>query len=135
MYCKHCGNELPENSNFCPVCGKSIEDTKQEAEEATFEPINEIVDFKRDEHGGSILKFSILGLAFAASFFLSFLGIIFAAISKHKVATYIAEYGETQGRATVGKHLGIAAIISSIVMTVFFTLYLSIIVLAVLLSA
>ena len=115
MYCKHCGNELPENSNFCPVCGKSIEDTKQEAEEATFEPINEIVDFKRDEHGGSILKFGILGLAFAVSFYFSLLGLIFSIVARVKVKSYIREYGETDGKATVGKHLSVAGSIVSII--------------------
>ena len=24
-YCDECGNELAENSNFCPNCGKKIE--------------------------------------------------------------------------------------------------------------
>ena len=26
MYCKHCGNQLPDNALFCPACGKSVND-------------------------------------------------------------------------------------------------------------
>lgn len=26
MYCKYCGNELADNSAFCNICGKKIEE-------------------------------------------------------------------------------------------------------------
>ena len=30
MFCKYCGNELPEGANFCSRCGKIIEEIPQE---------------------------------------------------------------------------------------------------------
>lgn len=28
MFCPNCGNEIPQNSNYCPVCGKKLKDVK-----------------------------------------------------------------------------------------------------------
>ena len=30
MYCKKCGNEMPDNSEFCAKCGAKIEATQPE---------------------------------------------------------------------------------------------------------
>ena len=123
MYCSHCGNELPENANFCPECG-NFTTTGAGTTTITVDPM---IDAKaaqeKDDLGGSILKFSILGLAFGCSGFLALLGIIFTAIAKKKVRAYIAKFGETEGRATVGKILTIPGLIVSIFFTVFFALY------------
>ena len=32
MYCKHCGKEIPENSEFCTFCGKAVNISKLKAE-------------------------------------------------------------------------------------------------------
>ena len=137
MYCKYCGNELPQSANFCSACGKINEDAKHTAEEQKTseyfeEPVevqlDDIFDAERRSLGNSILKFSILGLSFACSFFLSLLGLIFTCVSRSKLRAYIAKFGETSGPATVGKHLGIAALIVSIVMMVFFALYILILI-------
>ena len=29
MYCKHCGKQIDDNSNFCTFCGKHLVDTKK----------------------------------------------------------------------------------------------------------
>ena len=32
MYCRKCGNEIPDNSAFCPKCGNSMTGKKDETE-------------------------------------------------------------------------------------------------------
>ena len=88
-------------------------------------------DAERDDLGGVILKFGIMSLAFGLTGLLSLLGLIFACVAKSKVNAYIAKYIETQGRASVGKALSTAGLITSIVYTAFFTLYIFIIIIAI----
>ena len=123
MYCKYCGNPLPENSNFCTVCGKITDDINEQINDQA--PKTEIVDPDREDkndRGGSILKFAILGLVFSTTFWMSPLGLIFAIVSRIKVNSYIDTYGETEGRATVGNHLGRVAFIVNIVFCALLTL-------------
>ena len=144
MFCKFCGNQLPDGANFCPKCGKINDDVENAStgdfgsesakESATFftDATSDYVpvqlfdneeEFERDERGGDILKMAILGLAFGASGLLSFLGIIFSAIARGKVSAYLAKYGETRGRATVGNTLSKVGLGVSIGYTVFFFFY------------
>lgn len=137
MFCKHCGNELPENANFCPVCGSYTSEIPQTpATQPTVETptVDEAYEKERSEQGNSVLKFAILGLAFGMTFFLSALGLIFAIISRVKLNTYVRLYGETKGPATVGKHLGTAGLITSIILSALFALYVLIIVLMIITS-
>ena len=119
MICKHCGNNIENNATFCPICGKIVSD-------GTSVGVVEIDcdDERRDSLGGRILGFGIMSLVFVNTFFLSFLGIIFGAIAKHKAARYADEFGETTGRATVGKHMGKIGLILGIVMTVLCVFYI-----------
>ena len=127
MFCKYCGQEIAPNTFFCPACGKFVSDSNQSQEDnptPTVSCTEDTVDVEeKDELSGSILKFSILGLAFGSSGLLSLLGLIFSIVSKCKLNSYLKKFGETTGRATVGKHLGIAAMITSIVMIPIFLLY------------
>lgn len=42
MLCNHCGAEIPENSRFCGVCGRSLEmEPAREAEETVQQPVSE----------------------------------------------------------------------------------------------
>ena len=139
MFCKFCGNELPEGANFCTKCGKVVSPDDIPAAgvsapvtaEYEYVPYEEPQDAERDSRGGSILKFAILGLAFACSFYLSFLGLVFSIIARVKVKRYVSRYNETQGRATVGRHLSVAALVASIV----FTAILAIIVIVMVIAA
>ena len=139
MFCKFCGNELPEGANFCTKCGKVVSPddiplagvSAPVTAEYEYVPYEEPKDAERDSRGGSILKFAILGLAFACSFYLSFLGLVFSIIARVKVKRYVSRYNETQGRATVGKHLSVAALVASIV----FAAILAIIVIVMVIAA
>ena len=66
----------------------------------------------------SILVFGILGVAFACTFYFSFLGIIFSAIAKGKVKKYIAEGYMLSGKSKVGSILATVGLILGIVLTV-----------------
>ena len=150
MFCKYCGNQLPEAANFCPRCGKINGDgeytggfqTPNESEPVTFftdatpdyepaEAVNEAEEQERNAAGGGILTMAILSLAFAESFFLSWLGIIFAGIARKRVAAYLENYRETRGRATVGNILSKIGLGISIAMTAGFALWLFIMIMAI----
>ena len=128
MFCKYCGNQLPEDAKFCPKCGKVTEEQANNYSSYEPEPIvfndvkNDFVSKQKDEDAGSILKFAILGLAFSVP--VSILGLIFTIIAKSKVKRFIYKYGDTEGRATVGKHLTIPVMISSIFFMVFWFIYI-----------
>lgn len=83
---------------------------------------------EREQLSGRILTFSILSLVFMSTGCLSLLGLIFACVAKSKVKTYVQRFGATEGRATVGKHLSTAGLISSIIVTAIFVLYVFIVV-------
>ena len=80
------------------------------------------------ESGGSILKFAILSLAFGSTFILSFLGIIFASISRAKMRDYVLRYGELDAPGKGGKGIGIAGTVVSWVMTGILILYVVVII-------
>ena len=145
MFCKYCGNELPELANFCPKCGKINEDTIKENdnveakisnEEATYgantanvvneapvEPVDPFKEEKR-ELGNNILKFAIMGLAFGLSFYLSVVGIVFSIIARCKVNNYIKRFGHTERQATVGNSLSKAGMAVSISFSVLCTIFM-----------
>ena len=131
MFCKYCGNQLPDDANFCPKCGKVTDEktnntnesySSYEPEPIAFEEVNQnFASIQKSEDAGSILKFSILGLAFSTV--LSLLGLIFTIVAKSKVKKFIKKYGDTEGRATVGKHLTIPGMILSIFFMIFWFIY------------
>ncbi len=119
MYCQFCGKEHADYVSFCPYCGRQI-NKSEVVEEKTVAPV---LDREKDDLGGEVLKFGILGLAFGCSGLLSLLGLIFSIIARAKAREFARRYGETEGRATVGKHLGKAGLIVSISLTAFFIVY------------
>ena len=65
---------------------------------------------EKDDLGGSILKYAILGLAFGSTFWLAILGLAFTIVARAKLSTYVSKFYETEGRASVGKALSIAGL-------------------------
>ena len=134
MFCKYCGNQLSDDAKFCSKCGK-ITDANETVVNPTdydffsVEPITPQLDYmqgqamyEKDRKAGAILKFAILGLALTCTFYLSLLGVIFSMIARAKSRKYIRLYGETNGRATVGRHLSLAGVIAGWVIVGFLAL-------------
>lgn len=57
-------------------------------------------------------------------------GLIFAIIAKKKIGQYLPQYGELTGAAKVGKILGTIGLVFSIIFTVFWSIYLIAIIVA-----
>ncbi|MBR6109489.1 MAG: zinc-ribbon domain-containing protein [Clostridia bacterium] len=115
MFCSNCGAQLNEGSNFCHVCGQAAGALiKKEKAPVVNEPKG---------NPTPVLVWGILGLAFALSGPISFLGIIFSCIGRGKAAEYVDRYGDESKQATVGRNLSKAGLIVGIVMTVLFVLY------------
>lgn len=136
MFCKYCGNELTDDAKFCSKCGKIVE-TAEETKDDFFQDANDytverqyspVEEKKKEDLGRKILVYAILGLAFASTWALSILGVIFAGKAKKKIAEYIALYGETEGVASVGKALNIPAMIISWISFGALLLYISVII-------
>lgn len=120
MYCKHCGTQLGEASKFCPNCGAAQTSEPAHEPEILLDPSKEM---RKDNLAGEVLKWGIMSLAFSSSGLLALLGWIFAGTAKKKVTAYESEFGETTGRARVGKILGKVGLGVGIGYTIFFTLY------------
>ena len=121
MYCAHCGNELSPEATFCDKCGKLV--AKKIDQVTNVDVSTPCVDEctctqtqdqqVKDSKAASILKFSILSLCFGITGLLSVLGIIFSFVARKKINNYIKLYGETNGKASVGKSINIGATIVS----------------------
>ena len=126
MFCKFCGSEIPEDGAFCVKCGKvnepvgeddrgtvivrpitcDSEGPEQTAERAAVEA--------QKSAGSRILMFAIFGIACALTGGLSGVGLVFSLLARTKLGHYRIRYGATTGRATVGKHLSVAAIVMNV---------------------
>ena len=140
MFCTFCGNQLADDARFCTKCGAPVvEDNKENAIEAEILDASgdyEVIeDAEKSSRASSILTLGILSLAFSVSVFLPLVGIILGFVCKSKVSAFIGDYGDTEGKATVGKHLSTAGIIAGFALSVFLFLYVLIIVASILLSA
>ncbi len=141
MFCSKCGSSIPDDSVFCPNCGASFASNAAPVNQA---PVNPAPAYQQyaptptpvyqtstgagspDERAAakSVLIFGILALAFACSFYLSIVGIVFAFIAFSKARAYERNYGPATGKAKVGKIFSIVSIPVSIVMTIIFVIWL-----------
>jgi hypothetical protein len=139
MYCKYCGNKLDEQATFCSKCGKRVEEEIDAFDQPVFKNTEE--EDQKSKLGSPILGFGITSMIFAfISFILSscalsiaaiafegiiiysaltvmfpILGVIFAAESRSRAKEYKMVFGETNGKATVGKNIALPALIINIV--------------------
>ena len=124
MFCKYCGSELSEETNFCTKCGKLHDGFHPDDDGAVVvQPIVYTEDAEswnsdalaKKAYGEMILTYSILGLSFGVTGFLSILGLVFSIIARTKLSTYREQFGQPIGRVTLGKYLSLAGIVASIV--------------------
>lgn len=92
------------------------------------EPEATVVNEETNALGKATLIFGIIGLAFSLSFYMSFLGIIFSAIGRGKLKSYLASGGELAGKAKVGGILSKLGLIFGIILTAFFVIWLFVII-------
>lgn len=136
MNCKQCGAIMPPQAIICPYCGcdsrtPSVQTLNnspryQQPVQAQYvqpQPQPVYVTPQQQAEASSILVFGILGLAFACTFWLSFLGIIFSAIDRSKVNNYLYRYGFLSGKSKVGNILSRIGLPVAIVLTAFAVVY------------
>ena len=91
MYCMTCGAAIPEGSEFCIKCGASQTDLPVPVETEEYPVYDAAPEWTWPVTPTNVLVWAILGLAFACTFYLSFLGIIFSAIGIGKAKAFRAE--------------------------------------------
>lgn len=140
MFCNQCGGEVPNGVGFCPNCGAPVEQPQQpqyaqpepqypqpdpqyqqldpQYQQPVYaQPMAPVGDPQERELAKSILIFGILAIAFACSYYIAFMGIVFGAITSGKVKQYVAMY-PLAGKAKTGSILGKVGLIVGIVLTV-----------------
>ena len=124
MFCDKCGAQLNDNSRVCPQCGAPIH-----GEEMNITTTSTYAGSLGDPK--PVLVWGILGLAFACTFFLSFLGIIFSAVGLKKANAYnqFTNFADS-GQAKTGRALSKAGLIVGIILTVLCVIYVIVIVAA-----
>ena len=126
MYCMTCGAEIPEGSEFCIKCGASQTDLPVPAEPAEAYPACDTApEWTWPVTPTNVLVWAILGLAFACTFYVSFLGIIFSAIGLKKFKTYTTSGAPYSTKVKVGGILSKVGLGVGIGLTVLFLLYLT----------
>lgn len=132
MFCKYCGNEMPEQANFCSKCGK-MQANEEPAVYQEYEPVAKETyvyetqedPFKEEKakQSKSILILSIVGLALSVSGTFSLVGLIISCIARSKIGSYLMAYDEPDSRVRVAKGLSTGGLIAGIVCTILFAVY------------
>ncbi|MBR5708772.1 MAG: zinc-ribbon domain-containing protein [Oscillospiraceae bacterium] len=125
MYCMTCGAEIPEGSEFCIKCGASQTDLPVPVETEEYPACEAAPEWTWPVTPTNVLVWAILGLAFACTFYLSFLGIIFSAIGMKKHRAYLESGAPYSTKVKVGGILSKVGLGVGIGLTALFLLYLT----------
>ena len=120
MVCPHCGAEQAPDAVFCNRCGQNLASEPYPYAENPYQTF--------DVSPNNILVWGILAASFGVSFVLSFLGIIFGAITLGKANRFIADYGPISGKVKTGHILSKVGIIAGSILTALFLLYIAMVV-------
>lgn len=149
MFCPNCGDQLVEGAAFCGNCGTKIEaQPAYEAPQPAYSapqtsytvpqpapvaaPARPQEDPELNELAKSTMIMGIVGLALSE---LGLPGLIVSNIAMNKAAEFERRAGGFYGKAKVGRRLAKPGKIVSIVMTVFWAVYFSILFIAAIASA
>ena len=127
MICKNCGAQMDDNAIFCSACGHEY------VHEPVKEPTNIDTAYQaaKDRLSNQILTWGILSIAFASTFWLSLIGLIFSFVTKSKVKQYTTHIGPVSYKSKVGRDLGKAGFIVGLIFTILSALYFSLIIVAI----
>lgn len=106
MFCTKCGNVVPENASFCPICGASLKSTNQPAPQQAPAPAYTPAPAPARESN----TMAILGLVFA--FIVPVLGLIFSIIGLGKAKEL---QGEGHGLALAGLIVSIVELVIAVI--------------------
>lgn len=117
MICPNCGANVNPGTKFCVNCGATLTNPTPQ----NLVPVNPAAS---DLTPSNVLKWGILGAAFACTFVVSFLGIIFGAIGLKKANSYLAVYGPGAKQVKIGHILSKVGIIAGSILSVLFIIYI-----------
>ena len=123
-YCTHCGNELKEGARFCEACGYEVQ-THAPVPVRQNRPIERVGNTpEQEEQAKSALIWSIVGAALSE---LGLPGWIVSAVAKGKVKRAMRA-GTTGGKLKAARIVSNVGLGISIAMTIFWALYICLIV-------
>ena len=153
MFCQHCGNQLPEGAAFCGNCGNKVasaptsEAPQQPVYVAPQQPVyvapqpqvTPVVAPPRPQEDPELNSLAtntmILGIVGLALSEMGLPGLIVSNIAMNKAAEFERKAGKLFGKAKVGRNLAKPGKIVGLVMTIFWAVYFSIMVIAGIVSA
>ena len=137
MFCTNCGTSFEDGNAFCPNCGTPVaqpapapapqpEATYGYAPQPQAAPMYTAAApaAGNPEEEKSCLITGILAAAFACTFFLSFLGLVFGPMGLGKCKKYQETYGSYPVKVRIGKYLSIGGLAFGGFMTLYLLIYL-----------
>lgn len=139
MICTNCGTQFEDGNAFCPNCGTPAAQPAPAPAPAAAQPQYGYAPQPQPVYGApagapvgagdpeaakSCMITGILAAAFACSFFLSFLGLVFGPMGLGKVKSYINTYGDYPVKVRIGKYLSIGGLAMGAFMTIYCAIYI-----------